>query len=366
MKLRNGLVFLMILALVSACLPASADNTDFPFLPGMSWSSTVKEVEGIIGSEGDESGETVGNSGRLVYFRPRDPGVAPVPYELALSLSSRGGISLVIFLYDISSAPDKNAARGQIVDEMEKLYGARGAVMFDSPETMQQAFAGKDSLQDVMMASALGGLDGAVRDMYGDLDLIVRTKAWIVDRKYAAMVAYSTAGDKSDRVAVVMVNVEETLSMMMDEELPTDRTGCFDLPAGASWACSAAELESALNRAGISYTVDGDLYQVSVMSGPEGTLMAAVFMLQEGRLMGAAYVLPLMGYDDLEQLMIREYGNKTMIDTEQIKQQNQTMMGIPATRVSVWIGTESLHYLCESSQSCFVMQLSTQMLMEQQ
>ena len=363
MKLRNGLIFLMILVLTAVYLPASADTTDFPFLPGLNWNSSLEEVENAVGIRGETDNDTIGNSGRMVFFKPENTGLAPVPYELGMTTSARGAISMLIFLYDISACADKDAARGQIFDEIEKLYGERGSVMFDTPESMQQAFAGKSGMDDAMQATALGGLEGAVNDMYGGLNLIVRTKAWLVDRKYAAMAAYSTSGSKGNQVSVIMVNIEETLSMMMDESLPEDRTGCFDLPAGASWMCSTAELDAALTGAGLSYTVEGDIYQVALMSGPEGNWMSTLYMFNSGRLMGTVYILG-MDFDSLEQIMVREYGNKTDIDTNDIKQQVQSLMGITATRASVWIGTEVLNYLFESAQGCFVMQISARMLME--
>lgn len=365
MKLRNGLILLLILALVSAILPASAENTDFPFLPGMGWNSTVAEMENAVGVKAEDQNQTLGNSGRIIYFKPTDSGLAPVPYELAMTTSASNAITMVIFLYDLSATADKDAARGQIADEVDKLYGGRGTLLFDSPESMRQAFADKDGLTDLMMATSLGGLEGAVSDMYEDMDQVALAKGWLVDRKYAAMVSYSTKGSNADRVAVLMLNVEQTISIMSNQSAPESRTGCFDLPAGVTWMSGTDVLGAALTKAGITYSVDGDLYQTGLLDGPGGTSMTAIYMFENGRLMGMAYTI-FAGYDELEQLMIREYGASTDVDTEQIKSQVESILGVPAIRACVWIDMESLKYLIESAQGCFVLQVSTQMLMEQQ
>ena len=159
---------------------------------------------------------------------------------------------MLIFLYDVSSASDKDAARSQIVEEKEKLYKGRGDVMFDSSESMKQAFEGKMGTNDTILATALGGLEGSMKDMYEDMDEIVWSKGWLVNREYSAMAAYSTNGSRENTVLVVMVNIARTLSMMKDVSLPEDRTGCFDLPAGAAWMCSSDDVTAALNNAGLT------------------------------------------------------------------------------------------------------------------
>ena len=365
MKLRNGLILLLILALAAACLPASADNTDFPFLPGMGWSSSVADMESFIGVKAEDHNETLGNSGRIIYFKPKDSGLAPVPYQMGVSTSASGAITMVIFLYDLSSTADKNAARGQIVDEMEKLYSGRGLLLFDTPDGMQQAFASKaDPETDIMTATALGGLQGAISDMYGDMNLIALSKAWLVDRKYAAMVSYSTQGNQADKVAVLMLNVEQTISIMSNQNTPENRTGCFDLPAGVTWMSGTDALRTALTNAGITCSVDGDLCQTGLIDGPGGNSMTAIYMFKDDQLMGVAYMV-FTNYDELEQIMIQEYGPCTDIDTEQIKEQVETILGVPATRTCVWIDMESMKYLIESTLGSFVLQVSTQMLMQQ-
>ena len=365
MKLRNGLIFLMILVLTAAWLPASADSTDFPFLPGLNWDSSVSDVQSVVGTAPESDSQGIGNSGKMVYFKVKDPGLAPAPYELGVTLTAGDAMSMTIFLYDISSASDKDAVRGQIVDEAEKLYEGRGDVLFDSPESMKQALEEKMNTSDTILATALGGLEGAMKDMYGSTDEIVRTKAWLVNREYSAMVAYSTEGSRKDIVAVVMVHIERTLAMMMDAKLPAGRTGCFDLPAGLSWMCSRDALNAALTGAGLSCQFNENVCEVSGLTGPEGTEMATMYMFQGDGLMGAIYI-PGMTYDSLEQLMLQEYGSKAEVDVESIKQQAQAVMGTPATRASVWITSDTLCYLFECNLTGVVMQVSVEMLMAQQ
>ena len=364
MKLRNGLIFLMIVVLASVWLPASAETSDFPFLPGLNWSSTVQDVESAVGTPAEADSQNIGNSGRMIYFKVNNPGLAPAPYELGVTLTAGDVMSMAIFLYDVSSASDKDAVRGQILDETEKLYEGRGEVMFDTPENMKQAFEGKSDISDTILGTALGGLEGAIKDMYGSTDEIVRVKGWLVNREYSVLAAYSTEGSRKDVVAVIMVNIEPTLAMMMDASLPANRTGCLDLPAGASWMCSRETLAAALSNAGISYEADDSLYQVGSMNGPAGSPMAAMYIFQEDALMGALYIVS-MTFDNLEQVMIQEYGSKAEVDTETIRQQIESFIGMPATRASVWITTDSLCYLFECTQGNIIMEVSTQLLMQQ-
>lgn len=365
MKLRNGLIFLMILVLTAAWLPASADSTDFPFLPGMNWESTVPEMEQAVGTAAESDSQDIGNSGKMVYFKVKDPGLAPAPYELGITLTADNVISMAIFLYDISSASDKDAVRGQITDETEKLYEDRGEVMFDSPEGMKQAFAGKTNTSDTILATALGGLEGATKDMYTDMDEIVRTKSWLVNREFSVMVAYSTEGTRKDVVAVVLVNISKTLAMMMDASLPTGRIGYFDLPAGLGWACSRDALTSVLSSAGYSYEFNNNMCQVTGMNGPTGNAMPAMYMFQGDELMGVIYI-PSMSYANLEQIMTQEYGNKAAVDTESIKKQAEQLLGTPATQAGVWLTADTMCYLFECNMTGVVMQISVEMLMAQQ
>ena len=319
MKLRKSIAFLMILALLAACLPASAETTDvFPFLPGLSWNASVSDVESVTGVSGKESSDGIGNSGRMIYFEVNSPGLAPAPYELAMTLSSGGDLSMAIFLYDISSVADKDAARGQIVDEMSKLYGERSTLLFDSPESMQTAFDGATGMSDAMVSTALGGLSGAARNMFKDLSFVSEAKGWLVDRKYAAMVIYGTSGSMAGKVAVTLVDLEQTIFMMSDASLPEDRTGWLDLPAGAAWKCSRADLESALSRAGFEYAdQEGNLYAYT--TGPSGALMMTLYLFDgNDQLMGTLHIAGL-DYDTLEAAIVREFGNKATIDEEQIK-----------------------------------------------
>lgn len=365
MKLRKSIAFLMILALLAACLPASADTIDFPFLPGLSWNASVSDLENMTGVSGKESSDGIGNSGRMVFFEVKSPGLAPVPYELAVTLSSGGDLSMAIFLYDVSSAADKDTARGQIVDEMDKLYGERSTVLFDSPESMQTAFDGATGLSDAMASTALGGLSGAARNMFKDLSAVSVSKGWLVDRKYAAMVIYSTSGSMSGKVAVALVDLEQTITMMSDASLPEGRTGWLDLPAGLAWKCSRAELESALGQAGLEYAdQEGNLY--AYMAGPTGSLMMTLYLFDgNDQLMGSLHIAGL-DYDTLEAAIVREFGNKATIDEEQIKQQIQNSLGMSASRMCAWINTESLVYLFSTDNGTFIMQISTKMVMEQQ
>ena len=73
-----------------------------------------------------------------------------------------------------------------------------------------------------------------------------------------------------------------------------------------------------------------------------------------------------MTFDELEQIMIQEYGSKAAVDTESIKQQVQSILGTSATQASVWITTDTLFYLFECAQGNLVMQVSTELLMKQQ
>ena len=73
-----------------------------------------------------------------------------------------------------------------------------------------------------------------------------------------------------------------------------------------------------------------------------------------------------MTFDELEQIMIQEYGSKAAVDTESIKQQVQSILGTSATQASVWITTDTLCYLFECAQGNLVMQVSTELLMKQQ
>lgn len=375
MKVRNGLIFLMILVLTAVWLPAAAEEESsvFPFLPGLNWDSSVSEVQSIVNAV-PETGGDIGNSGGMAYFVVKDPGLVPVPYELAMTTTAEDEISMLIFLYDVSSASDKDAARSQIVEEMEKLYEGRGNVMFDSPESMKQAFEGKQDNSDTVLATALGGLEGAMKNMYGDMGDIAWAKGWLVNREFDAMVAYSTEGTRENTVAVVILNIARMLAMMQDASLPENRTGCFDLPAGAAWMCSPDDLTAALNNAGLSYEVNNNMYQVQGMKGPSESQMAAMYMFQGNLLMGAVYIpfrtsgernIP-MTFDELEQIMIREYGSKAAVDTESIKQQVQSILGTSATQASVWITTDTLCYLFECAQGNLVMQVSTELLMKQQ
>ena len=101
------------------------------------------------------------------------------------------------------------------------------------------------------------------------------------------------------------------------------------------------------------------------MKGPAGDEMKTMYMFQDGLLMGAVYI-PFMSYDELEQVMIQEYGSKAAVDTESIKQQAQSILETPATQASVWITTDTLCYLFESPQANAVMQVSTELLLKQQ
>ena len=365
MKLRSGLIFLMILALAAAWLPASADTTDFPFLPGMSWNSTVSDVEQAVGTTPDSDSRDVGGSGKETFFKVNNPGLAPAPYELYILLTADGAVSMAVFLYDISSASDKDAVRGRIADEAEKLYGDRGDVLFDSPESMKEAFAGAETNDDPLRAGALGGLEDALREMYESNDEIVRTKGWLVNREYSAMVAWSTEGSWQNTVAVVVANLSRALSMMTDASLPADRTGCFDLPAGLSWACSRDTLTSVLTGAGLSCEFNDNLCRVTGLKGPAGEEMAVMYMFQGDELMSAVYI-PDMTYDNLEQLMLREYGSKVTIDTESIRQQARSFLGTPATRADVWFVSDAAYYLLEGSGLSMVVQIGTEAMMAQQ
>lgn len=283
MKVRNGLIFLMILVLTAVWLPAAAEEESsvFPFLPGLNWDSSVSEVQSIVNAV-PETGGDIGNSGGMDCFVVKDPGLAPVPYELGMTTTAEDEISMLIFLYDVSSASDKDAARSQIVEEMEKLYEGRGNVMFDSPESMKQAFEGKQDNSDTVLATALGGLEGAMKNMYGDMGDIAWAKGWLVNREFDAMVAYSTEGTRENTVAVVILNIARMLAMMQDASLPENRTGCFDLPAGAAWMCSPDDLTAALNNAGLSYEINKNMYQVQGMKGPSESKMAAMYIVVVG------------------------------------------------------------------------------------
>lgn len=363
MKLRTGIIMLMILALMAACMPASAETTSFPFLPGLSWESTLDDVKAQLGPTLGGNDESIGNSGRMIFFSPILPGQSPVRYEFGLSLTSDNSVSMVLILYDLSSAPDKDAVRTQIMDEMERLYGKQGQVLFDTPESMKSAFAGIADNSDVLISTALGGMNGGLNNIYSNPDDITLAKSWMVDRKYAAMVVSSSTGTLSDKVLFMAMDIEKTLFMMADANLPENRTGWLDLPAGINWTCSMATLKETLSSNGIiAMEQDGQI--LASTTGPDGSMIMILYLIENDQLIGSLHILS-MDYDQIERLVMQEYGSHADVNEEEIKQMIQSTMGIPATRTTVWITQESMVYLFSSGGGNFVLQISTQMAMAQ-
>ena len=354
MILRNGLIVLVILALTAAYLPASAETYDFPFLPGLTWNSTLEKLELATGTFSEDDSQAIGSSGRIFQLTPKNAGLAPCRYVITTALSATNELSMLIFIYDMSSfLTDKTSVRRQITEEMEKLYGGRGEVLFDTPENMKLAFANIPNEENVYKSSILGGYEGCIKDMFENLDDVAAAKGWLVDQKFGAMMIYGTEGKMSNMVSVVLINADQTLSMFSSTGSGENRTGCFELPEGTGWLCDAATLTAALDKAGVLYAENDGDYQALHTNGPNGNAMLATYIFDNGAMVGVIYSVE-MSFDDLEAVMIQEFGEKAPIDTQMLTQQLQNSFGVAATRLSFWLSSDTLYYLFESPQGVFI------------
>ena len=89
--------------------------------------------------------------------------------------------------------------------------------------------------------------------------------------------------------------------------------------------------------------------------------MLATYIFDNGAMVGVIYSVE-MSFDDLEAVMIQEFGEKAPIDTQMLTQQLQNSFGVAATRLSFWLSSDNLYYLFECPQGVFVYSIGKETL----
>ena len=356
--IRKTVSLFLILAILTYCLSAFAENTqtDFPYLRGITTNSSFEEISEAIGNEGvftnypDDFVQCIEfNNVNL----PRDWITADITFT-----QYTGGFHFSVTYY-MKSIPGPNITYPKLIAEMDEIYQGRSKQIFSTTKEMSEAFASVQagSLDNVKLSTCLSGVRTTLSEIYKNLENITLTDARFIDDHFLAVAAYSDTV-YSSMIVFTTVDYNGVKSYRESKDATTynnNRSNWFSFPDGVDWYYSKLDVMAALEKASTPYKKKGDL--IAICRPLKDDMMDLLFSFSNNRLV-ISWCFPYeTGYEELLKILKEEYGEPfNDISSEILALINGNFPELHTTNGVIYLLNSAVLYACETQEKrCYTM-----------